>query len=74
MFEAEAEGLAELKKAGAIRLPEVYDVGTDSNGAYIEMERFDLKPGTEHDAATLGQQLATLHRHTAAEHGWHRNK
>lgn len=73
MFEAEAEGLAELQQAGAIRVPEVYDVGSDAQGAYIEMERFELKCGGERDAATLGKQLATLHRHTAELHGWHRD-
>jgi len=73
MFEAEAEGLAELKQAGAVRVPEVFDVGTDTNGAYIEMERFNLERGTEGDAATLGEQLAALHRHTADLHGWHRD-
>ncbi len=73
MFEAEAEGLAELKKAGAIRVPEVYDVGADADGAYIEMERFELERGRERDAATLGAGLAALHRHTADLHGWHRD-
>jgi fructosamine-3-kinase len=73
MFEAEAEGLAELKNAGAIRVPEVYDVGTDADSAYIEMERLDLQRGRERDAATLGAGLAALHRHTADLHGWHRD-
>ena len=73
MFEAEAEGLAELRKADAVRIPEVYDVGTDANGAYIKMERFELKRGNESHAATLGKQLATLHKHTADLHGWHRD-
>ncbi len=73
MFEAEAEGLAELKNAGAVRVPEVYDVGTDAAGAYIKMERFEFERGGERDAATLGAGLATLHRHTADLHGWHRD-
>ena len=73
MFEAEAEGLAELRKADAVRVPEVYDVGTNADGAYIEMERLVLERGRERDAAALGEQLAALHRHTAALHGWHRD-
>ena len=73
MFEAEAEGLVELRRVNAVRVPEVFGVGTDSDGAYIEMERFALERGTEGDAATLGQQLAALHRHTAKIHGWHRD-
>ena len=73
MFEAEAEGLAALKKAGAVRVPEVYDVGSDADGAYIEMERLELERGTERAAAVLGEQLATLHKHKAGLHGWHRD-
>lgn len=76
MFEAEAEGLAELKKAAAIRVPEVYDVGTNDDGAYIEMERLELMRDGARDAAMLGELgagLASLHRHTAESHGWHRN-
>ncbi len=73
MFEAEAEGLAELKKAGAVRVPEVYDVGVNDDGAYIEMERFKLERGGEGEAATFGKQLAVLHGHRAELHGWHRD-
>jgi fructosamine-3-kinase len=73
MFEAEAEGLAELRQAGVLRVPEVYDVGTDAAGAYIEMERFEFERGGERDAARLGKGLAALHRHTADLHGWHRD-
>jgi fructosamine-3-kinase len=73
MFEAEAEGLAELKKAGAVRVPEVYEVGTDADGAYIEMEHLEFERGGERDAAALGEGLAALHRHTADLHGWHRD-
>ena len=73
MFEAEAEGLAELKHAGPLRVPEVYDVGIDANGAFIEMERLEFERGREGDAAALGKGLAALHRHTADLHGWHRD-
>lgn len=73
MFEAEAEGLAELQKAGAVRVPEVYEVGTNAAGAYIEMERLEFERGGERDAAALGDGLATLHRYTADLHGWYRD-
>lgn len=73
MFEAEAEGLAELRKAAAVRVPDIYDVGTDGDGAYIEMERFELVRGEEHDAVALAKGLATLHRYTADIYGWHRD-
>ena len=73
MFEAEAEGLAELKRADAVRVPEVFDVGTDADGAYIEMERFEFEGSGEDNAARLGERLARLHRFTADLHGWHRD-
>ncbi len=73
MFEAEAEGLAELKSANAIRVPGVHDVGVDSDGAYIEIERLELERGGDTGAAALGKALATLHRHTNERHGWHRD-
>jgi len=72
-FEAEAEGLAALAGAGEIRVPEVYECGIDGANAYIAMERLDLSHPTPETERRLGGRLAALHRHTAAEHGWHRD-
>jgi fructosamine-3-kinase len=73
MFEAEAAGLAELRDAGAVRVPEVYDVGVRNGIAYITMERLRLEPGNADHARRFGAQLADLHAVTAEQHGWHRD-
>ncbi len=73
MFEAEAEGLAELRKAGAVRVPEVFDVGVRNGLAFIAMERLVLEPANTAHAERLGRALADLHAVTAERHGWHRD-
>ncbi len=72
-FEAEAAGLRELAAAECVRVPEVYDVGTDARGAYLEMERLDLVTPDPDCERRFGAQLAALHDVTAKEHGWHRD-
>ena len=73
MFAAEAEGLAELAKCGAIRVPEVLDCGIEGNQAFIEIEWLELSPATPNVEAQLGEQLAAMHRTTADRFGWHRD-
>jgi len=73
MFEAEAEGLAELKSTGAIRVPDVADVGITEGQSYISLERLVFSPPTSETERDLGQQLAELHRHTKNQYGWHRD-
>jgi len=73
MFEAEAEGLRELAAAGAIRVPEVIDVGIDGGRAFIAIERLALVPPTPAHERELGTQLAALHRVTKPRYGWHRD-
>ena len=73
MFEAEAEGLAELRTAGAIRVPEVTDVGVTDGQSYISLERLVFSPPSIEAERDLGQQLAELHRHTKKQYGWHRD-
>jgi fructosamine-3-kinase len=72
MFEAEAEGLAELRAAGAIRVPQVIEVGVADGQSYIDLERLDLISSTAAAEAALGEHLAALHRHTSVQFGWHR--
>ena len=73
MFEAEVEGLRELALASAIRVPAVIDCGVEDGTAFIALERLHFEPATRATEALFGQQLATLHRHTAKRHGWHRD-
>ena len=73
MFEAEAEGLRELAAADAIRVPSVIDCGLDDGTAFIAIERLHFERATTAVEAMFGEQLAHLHRHTKAQHGWHRD-
>ncbi len=72
MFTAEAEGLAALAAAGAIRVPEVFRTGVDGSAAFIEMEKLHLEQPTPDIEARFGEQLAALHAVTADRFGWHR--
>lgn len=67
-FAAEAQGLAALREAGAVRVPKVYAVG--SRGIVLEW----LSPAAPGDdvrqAGLLGRQLAELHRTTAGTYGF----
>jgi len=73
MFAAEAEGLAELAAAGAVRVPGVLTHGAGRGTAFIAMEWLDVERPTRETEARLGTQLAELHRTTQERYGWHRN-
>ncbi len=73
MFEAEADGLVELRDAGEVRVPEVIDVGVINGQAYIDIEKLELEPTTRDIERRFGEQLARLHRHTQAHYGWFRD-
>ena len=74
MFEAEADGLRELAYAKAVRVPKVHDCGLDAEGAFIAMERLELSRASSGVERRFGEQLAALHRHTAEQYGWHRDR
>jgi fructosamine-3-kinase len=73
MFEAEADGLNELRAAGEVRVPEVIDVGIEGGQSYLVIERLDLQRPSRDVERQFGQQLARLHRHTADRFGWSRD-
>ena len=73
MFEAEADGLAELRATGAIRVPDVAHVGVTDGQSYISLERLAFSPPSTETERDLGRQLAELHRHTKKQCGWHRD-
>ena len=73
MFEAEAEGLRELGAANAIRVPRVFDCGIENGRAFIAIEKLVFERATAAVETLFGEQLATLHRCTASQHGWHRD-
>lgn len=73
MFQAEAEGLAELSRARAVRLPEVLAVDEQDGTAFLALEWIDLRSATAISEAKLGEQLAAQHRVTHEKFGWHRD-
>ena len=73
MFEAEAEGLAELRKAEAIRVPEPLSCGAADGFAWIVTEYVEFGRGDAGTQERFGRQFAALHRFTAERFGWHRD-
>lgn len=71
MFEAEADGLRELRKPGAIAVPEPLATGSAEGQAFIVME--DMELGGRGNGAQLGRELAQLHRTTQERFGWFRD-
>jgi len=71
MFEAEADGLRELRAPGAIAVPEPLATGSAEGQAFIVME--DMELGGSGSSARLGSELAQLHRTTHERFGWFRN-
>ena len=73
MFAAEAEGLAALAEAQAVRVPAVLALGEYDDGAFVALEWLDFGAGDRDCERLLGQQLAAQHRCTQTRFGWHRD-
>jgi len=73
MFAAEAAGLAELARAGSVRVPRPLCHGEEGDTAFLVCEWLHLSPSGRGSAARLGGQLAALHRHTRQTFGWERD-
>lgn len=71
MFEAEAQGLQELKALNAVRIPEVICFGENKTHSYIVLEYIDCRSMDNQSNKLLGQQLAQLHQHKQPYFGWH---
>ncbi len=73
MFAAEADGLAELSQAGAVRVPEVIAVGHSDAVVFLALKWLNFEapgPATERQ---FGEQLAEMHHATKDRYGWHRD-
>jgi len=70
LFAAEADGLAALAAAGAVRVPAVVATGVAAGHAWLALEWLELAPVTPRADAALGERLAALHRTTAPRHGF----
>lgn len=73
MFRAEADGLAELARAGALRVPQPICTGSTGRQAFLVLEYVALGPATRRAAQRLGEGLARQHRVTRAQFGWQRD-
>jgi fructosamine-3-kinase len=73
MLEAEAEGLAELARARAVRVPHVLACGRAGASAFLALEWLETGAATEASAERLGAQLAAQHAVSAPQHGWRRD-
>jgi protein-ribulosamine 3-kinase len=72
MFEAEAAGLEELRRADAVRVPRVMSVGTSAGKAWLALEWIQNSRPSRATDAVLGEQLAQQHRSTRPAFGWSR--
>src|SRR5262249_34140799 len=73
MFEGEAAGLAELRRAGAVRVPNVLCVGSCAREAWLALEWLRTASVTRTTESLLGEQLASQHRFTSVSFGWSRD-
>ena len=73
MFEAEAEGLAALRSAARLRVPNVVTRDDDGERAWLVLEWLELVPLSPASAATLGTALAAQHRMPQPRFGWPRD-
>ena len=73
MFEAEVDGLNELREAGAVRVPKVIGCGVAGGECYLDLERLHLERPSSDTERHFGEQLANLHRHTKERFGWFRD-
>jgi len=73
VFRAEAQGLAALREANAITVPEVVAHGEDDAQAWLVLEWLELTPLDARNAAVLGEALAKQHREPHEKFGWARD-
>jgi len=73
IFAAESEGLAELRSCGAVRVPRDICWGQDGSHSWLVLEFIEAGHQHSWSSGRLGEQLASMHRHTAESFGWHRD-
>jgi fructosamine-3-kinase len=73
MFEAEAAGLEEIAATGTVRVPRPLCAAADLDRAWLVLEYLPLSATRSRNLATLGEQLAAMHRVTHARFGWTRD-
>ncbi|HYB65882.1 MAG TPA: fructosamine kinase family protein [Steroidobacteraceae bacterium] len=69
-FSAESAGLAALRAARTLRVPQVIACGAAGDEAFLALEWIERGAGDEHTERRLGAGLAALHRLTAPRFGF----
>jgi protein-ribulosamine 3-kinase len=72
-LDAEADGLARLAHAGAIRVPRILGNASSSEEAWLELEWFDLRVADAGSDARMGAALARLHAVAGSRYGLDRD-
>lgn len=70
MFQAEKEGLDELKTSGTVNVPEAFSVGETLGTAYLMMEYIKEGPQKPHFWNRFAEDLAALHKTTSPAFGF----
>lgn len=73
MFTAEADGLAEIAAANAVRVPRPLAVGRSGDDAFIALTWLDFERADSKCERRLGERLAAMHRTVSQQYGWHRD-
>lgn len=73
MFEAEAAGLDEIVKSGAVRAPAPLCSGVTGELAYLVLEHIPFGGESRIGNRRLGKALAALHKCHSATFGWRHN-
>ena len=75
MFEAEADGLAEIAASRTVRVPEPLCFGADKQYSWLVLEWLPLSSAglSRESAARLGEHLAAMHAVHAERFGWVRD-
>ncbi len=71
MFEAEAQGLEEMRALNCVRIPEVICHGQADGHSYLVLEYIELQSLQGQVSKLLGTQLAKFHQHSQDFYGWH---
>lgn len=71
-LDSEADGLAALSGANAIRVPRLIANGAVESMGFLVVEHLDMQ-NRQFDFPRLARDLAKLHRATGPEYGWHRD-
>jgi len=69
MLDAEADGLARLRRADALRIPEVLARGCTDDEAFLALEWLDLAEPDEASEEQFGEALAWQHRNRGPAYG-----